>query len=368
MTNNGGTSHLTQQFQIHANQKNGSITTITNTSEAISPANTCDKQLVIEMVSITDQNDKLPLSSIVNTNNHQCTVSPDPRETQDHQFTALPSDATESASTYIESGDRELTFPNLELQCMCSDDNASEISKADPIRSQLSGDDETDIEISYVESVTDVGESIIQTHRCTHCGRGHCCFFLRCCYCTASGLYDTTDLTTDNIANSSAIYENNPCQNESDVNRTENINNVPNHLVLGESVATDTKQNTASKRCVEICKMNSSQPEKKQCCEDVFMGHDNQSTVNKLIASGCHCRWYCIKDCDLNVKSGAGSSDSAGNRAKNTTSTEQGDKARTKLDNSLAVQKPQIVSPFTNEYSLNDENRLRCCRCSKELF
>lgn len=274
---------------------------------------------------------------------------------------------------------------------MCSsDDDASVITKlnVDPsINKRVNVDDNTEIEISDVEAVTEIGESIFENHRCTHCGRGHCCFFLRCCYCTASGgggdssvLNEIDNQTNDvNTTNPMALHENNPCQSECVANRKANSNNIPNELPLGSScMEIGSNQNLASKRCDEICKIIRNQHgtglcsssttttttvlTKRQCCEEAIIDNIDDDKhgckpVTKSIAIGCHCRWYCIQDCDSDAKL----------ISSNVMMKTVGDD-RPKTETTLAVQEPEIVSPITNESPLIDENRLRCCRCSKELF
>lgn len=256
---------------------------------------------------------------------------------------------------------RELNFLNLKLQCMCSDDDESVIGKSniDASRNRIGGDDETEIEISDVEAVTEIGESIFENHRCTHCGRDHCCFFLRCCYCIASSAVSDNDGATDSkpIANAN--------QSESDASSKVNSNNIPNALPLDSCAEIGTSQNLASKLCDEYCKIirnkhrtgecgSTTLLEHRRCCEEAIDGNDKQSTVTESITIGCHCRWYCIQDCDSDAKPIHPTAPVADNRPK--------------CDSTLAVQEPEIVSPIANELPLSDENRLRCCRCSKELI
>lgn len=370
---------------MQSNQKNGSIT-ITTCPTQISVTDTgCDKQTDTETPLDADEKGEPSVGS--------CTVNEKlEKQSAIDRHAGSADDKCQSGTTNTSAGDRdnddsaqdvhfsrELSFRNLKLQCMCSDDDASVKAKAnvDPVSNQTSADDETEIEISEVEAVTEIGESIFENHRCTHCGRDHCCFFLRCCYCTANsglnesgGTIDTNtnaNTTADTITNARAdtLHESNPCQSEFDVNRKVNSNNIPNVLPLDSCTGIGSNQNLASKLCDEYCKIirnkhrtgqcgSTALLAKKQCCEKAIDGNDKHSTVTKSITIGCHCRWYCIQDCDSDAKAIKVAATVADNRPK--------------CDSTLAVQEPEIVSPIVNELPLNDENRLRCCRCSKELI
>ncbi|XP_031630067.1 uncharacterized protein LOC116345119 [Contarinia nasturtii] len=410
-TSNGGTSnHLTHHIQMQPNQKNGSITT-TMCSTQISITDTgCDKLPDIESISVSGEKaNELPEGSIMSEKHNQnentlmdatnCQQTK-PKTDDGSDKDGNGNDDGGNANSGNNEHDRpELNFLNLKLQCMCSStdvggDSGNVIAKpnVNAISNRVSGtiDDETEIEISDVEAVTEIGESIFENHRCTHCGRGHCCFFLRCCYCTANGVFNESDSMAIDAMNTNqmALHENNPCQSECDANRIANSNNISKqHQSIDSSSSSSSfmkigsNQNLASKRCDEICEIIRNQYEtglcntttapltttlttkmfaRKQCCEE-SSGSDNKhcTNVTKSIAIGCHCRWYCIQDCDLDAKSttvvtGEDNVDHH-QRLKTETTT-------------LAVEKPEIVSPITNESPLNDENRLRCCRCSKELF
>lgn len=386
-TSNGGSAHLTQHLQIQSNQKNGSITITTCPTQISVTDIGCDKQADVETPLNSGEKDAQSTGC--------CTVNEKYDQRAIDQHAASADDKCQSSKTNASAGDgdnngstqdghfsRELNFRNLKLQCMCSDDEVTVITKSnvDPTSNQTSADDETEIEISEVEAVTEIGESIFENHRCTHCGRDHCCFFLRCCYCLASsGLKDSAAATmdantnantvTEAIANANAgtLHETNPCQSECDVNRKVNSNNIPNVLPLDSCTGIGSNQNLASKLCDEYCKIIRNTHRtgqcssaaaaliaKKQCCEEAIDGNDKHSTVTKSITIGCHCRWYCIQDCDSDAKAIKPAAAFADNRQK--------------CDSTLAVQEPEIVSPIVNELPLNDENRLRCCRCSKELI
>lgn len=341
---------------------------------------------------------KLPIGSIVNEKHNQTPNASDgcdevtnfksnaPKADDDGGGSGSGDGSGDDGAGSNRSDSRELNFLNLKLQCMCSDDDASVITKSnvDPsISKRQSVDDDTEIEISEVEAVTEIGESIFENHRCTHCGRGHCCFFLRCCYCIASGnvLHESSNNQNNDIneTNAMALHENNPCQSECETaHRKANSNNIPNEIPIGSSCS---KQNLASKRCDEICKIIRNQHgmglcisstaatntattttvlAKKQCCEEANVDNvDKHGCTPKSIAIGCHCRWYCIQDCDSDAKMTTTASINV------LTEVEAVD--RPKTETTLAVQEPEIVSPITNEPPLMDENRLRCCRCSKEL-
>lgn len=376
------------QTQPHQNQINGSIASANCPAQiAINDIGCCDKQLDLGMVSVSGQIEQLPVDSVVNEkhNQNQNRNQREQSHGNDCQL-SMVNVAVDSDSGNANAGGRELNFLNLKLQCMCSGDDSgggaggvgiggggdsSAISNTnfEPITKRNSADDETEIGISDVKAVTEIGESIHQNHRCTHCGRGHCCFFLRCCYCTANAIVQPTDgnIAIDASTNPIAMHDNNPCESEcGNANRTANTksNNIPKDLTLDSCTEIGSNQNLASKRCDEICKIIRSQHgsemcssstmlAKKQCCEDGITtdANDKQCTLAKSIAIGCHCRWYCIQDCSV--------SDAKANAVDN----------RIKGETTLAVQEPEIVSPITNESALNnDENRLRCCRCSKELF
>lgn len=406
-TSNGGTGHLVQ-----ANQ-NGSIAT------AIAPCPTqisitdagCDKQPHLEStISVSGEHSELPVGSIVNEKHNQNASdrgdeinrqSDSSKMEIGHDGDGHDDDGTgegddagngSTGGNSNDSGSRQLNFLNLKLQCMCSDDDASVITKSnvDPLISkQMSVDDDTEIEISEVEAVTEIGESIFENHRstCTHCGRGHCCFFLRCCYCIANGIDALNECGNNQIndvnrtTNSMAMHENNQWPSECVANRKANSNNIP----LGSSSCTEigSNQNLASKRCDEICKISRNQHgsglcsgtatasasasvvlAKKQCCERVNIDNVDDdkhgcTPVTKSIAMGCHCRWYCIRDCDSDSK--------LMTLTTTTTKTKTGDE-RAKTESKLAVQEPEIVSPITSESPFMDETVQRCCRCSKELF
>lgn len=359
---------------------NGAITS-TNCPTHISITDTgCDEPLDVETVLISvgkEENqqqqqqekehaeEKLPLHSIVNEKHHQSQYASDGSGEATCQFSAPKTAGTnDNGDGKNGCNSRELNFLNLRLQCS-DDDHVSVISKSnvDLISNRISAeDDETEIEISDIEAITEIGESIFENHRCTHCGRGHCCFFLRCCYCTSNRATNDSnkmaDANTNPSPNPEALHENNPCRGECDSNRSANSNNIP----LGSCTEIGSKQNLASKRCDEICKLIRNQHRtglcsstkilaKKQCCEEsIIDDNDKHCTVTKLPAIGCHCRWYCIQDCDSDTKTTGAVDD------------------RPKTENTLAIQEPKIVSPIANESPLTDENRLRCCRCSRELF
>lgn len=403
-TSNGGTAHLTQHLQMqmqtqpHSNQINGSIASANCPAQiAITDIGCCDKQLDLGMVSISvsGQKGELPVDSIVNEKHNQSQCQREKTDENDCQLLSMVNVADDIKSSNGGCGTggrgRELNFLNLKLQCMCSDDesgigvgiggdeNVIAKSNVDLISKRTSADDETEIEISDVEAVTEIsGESIYRNHRCTHCGRGHCCFFLKCCYCTASGIVQLPDdnNTIDTSTNPIAMHENNPCESDGDnanrkpnTNTNTNSNNIAKDLTLDSCTEIGSNQNLASKRCDEICKIIRNQHgadvcsstatalATKQCCEDqptTDDGNDKHCSLTKSIAIGCHCRWYCIQDCTNGTVS---------NAIPNTLDS------RTKSETTLAVQEPEIVSPITNESPANnDENRLRCCRCSKELF
>lgn len=385
-TSNGGAPHLTHHLQLqtqtqaHPNQ-NGSIATAAATTQISITDAGCNKQLNID--SISGQNDELPVGSIVNEKNNQSKNRTDRNDEHNGQLPVANAVDTMHADTpNVTPGTsaRELNFLNLRLQCMCSDDDSNVITKRslDPIsKHHMCGDDETEIEISDVEAVTEIGESMFENHRCSHCGRDHCCFFLRCCYCTANDVVpnemNTHTIDGTSATNPSALHENNPCENECDINRKPNTNsnNIPSKdLAMESCTELGSNQNLASRRCDEICKIIRNQhgtglcsSANQQCCEEATGGDDKHCAVTKSVAAGCHCRWYCIQDCDSDAKSGNGSAMNASGAASAIAAVN-----RKRGETNLAVQEPEIVSPITNESPLNEENRLRCCRCSKELF
>lgn len=422
-TSNGGTAHhLAHHLQMQSNQKNSSITTTACPTQISITDTGCDKSPNIESILVSDERaNELPVGSIANEKNNQneyalidatnCQLIKPKADDENDKTDSV--DGGNAGSGNSASDNNELNFVNLKLQCMCSTDDDGDggrgggvdtseggigedasvpaIPNAEAISNRVSGivDDETEIEISDVEAVTEIGESIFENHRCTHCGRGHCCFFLRCCYCTANGIFNESDsMAIDAMSpNAMALHENNPCQSECAANRISNSNNISKqHQSIDSSSCSGnscmkigSNQNLASKRCDEICKLIRNQYEtglcnsttvapatplttmfaEKQCCE---RGNDSCTNITKSTAIGCHCRWYCIQDCDgLDAKStttvsGDGNVDHHHNQRLKTETT------------TLAVERPEIVSPITNESPLNDENRLRCCRCSKELF
>lgn len=276
--------------------------------------------------------------------------------------------------------DCELNFQNLKLQCMCSDVEACTTvrSNLDATSNQPITDDGTEIEISDVEAVTEMGETIFENHRCTHCGQSHCCFFLRCCYCTASGLSNEKNGTADTKKYPEAFGENYQCKNDgnddghSDTNRRPNSSNIANDSLSGSRANICSSQNLAIKHCEEICKIihekhgaglcsSTAQLMKKQCCEEIVGDNYKYCTVIKSISMGCHCRWYCVQESEKGASTSSRITVDAG--TSNTVIDDQ-----QKCESSLAVKETEILSPTSNETPLNFENHLRCCRCSKELF
>lgn len=316
--------------------------------------------------------------------NHNRTNSNEDAAHNDQLVVKNASNANDISDDVPENG--VLNFQNLELKCMCSDGETATVASASGVASLSSApttqgnhkqhtcdaggsgsgggggdDDETDIEISDVEAVTEIEESMLKSHRCSHCGRDHCCFFLRCCYCRRKCITDD-----NSNANVDASNKASSCESDADAHSINTRLPTTTH-------SNQNQKNLASKRCDEICKIIHNESDgigcntmvsaaaaavKQQCC-DGNQTNDEHHTTTKSIAV-CHCRWYCIQDCDLDSKANAMAVASA--------AADDHKKDETTLD----VQKPEIVSPITNESPLNmDENRLRCCRCSKpvsELF
>lgn len=393
-TSNGGSAYITQSVQTHSNQ-NGMVSiasvpptslpsTATITAATITETATTIVPISSVKTSNTDggmvpcQYERFTTGSIINEKqiNHNRTNSNDDTAYNDQLLSENSSNANDMVNV---SEKRELNFQNLELKCMCSDDGeaaeaetvmaavatvaavatttaaaratASGIANLDsePIQGNkhhICGDDETDIEISDVEAVTEIEESMLKSHRCSHCGRDHCCFLLRCCYCKHN------EIGTSN-AEVNALYKTSSCENDFDTHS----NNITSDLPTTDKCThSNQNQNLASKRCDEICKIIHNESGGAKCNTIVAAAAVNQQCCdgNTQTNVACHCRWYCIQDCDLDAKA-------------NTVASIVVDDCK-KDETTLAVQKPEIVSPITNESPLNDENRLRCCRCSKELF
>lgn len=390
-SSNGGAPNLTTHLQFqtqmqttaHPNQ-NGAI--VPTTQISITDVS-CNKSAP-NLDTVSGQNDELDVGNIVNEKH-----IPIPNRTDQFDGNNGPVRNTtcivienDRNETTNETSARELNFRNLKLQCMCSEDECStdaNIGRDAIGMKRLCGDDETEIEISDVEAVTEMSESMFENHRCSHCGRDHCCFFLRCCYCTANakpsdGNIIAIDATVSNSSSSGSItnvavtnpitsHGNKPSELECGANRKSNINNIPKVLPIDCRMSTEMgdNQNLASKRCDEICEIIRNQhgiglcnstvaPSQQRCCEKDINYTDKHCADTNSREVGCHCRWYCIQDCDADLKLAKNNSDHTNNR--------------TKCETSLAVQEPEIVSPITNESPLIEENRLRCCRCSKELF
>lgn len=236
----------------------------------------------------------------------------------------------------------ELNFRNLDLKCMCSGDMGS----ASEHHRHSATIDDADV-ASHETSTTLQPTTTITTddsQRCSHCGRGHCCFFLRCCHCLAN---DGLELAKDDVAvNVSATGP--PDQNAIVCGN----NNGNNKLAVDRNVS--VRSPTASQRCDEICKI--------QCCGDT-----EQIKSSELLGSplgdkkccdpvgsnveACHCQWYCLQECvsDTNVSK------------RPSVSNEH--------TSNLQVTPIEIEEKLMrNDVTADDENQLRCCRCSRELF
>lgn len=363
---NGGTVHFIQTAllttQNQQQQQNGSITSEIPITESHSMQHNddCDEENA-KMVSYSIE--KSNVNCTINEKHNQC----------EHEHTVDSSDTCQMSTNDANDNNRELNFFNLKLQCMCSDEDET-LEKKNDQQSMAANtvDDEKDIEISEIESITKIGESFVENHRCSHCGRGHCCYRdLRCCYCIANNACASSTFSKCNNdgfnanRNVAAAHLNEQTQSDCG-NGSVNSINVSNRN-------TTTTQNLASKRCDEICKnmrnenelKSSSIDETNQCAGDIDVAcssttsvlltekrccGDNNNQSDKSIAGGCHCRWYCVQECDFET-------------AKSTATIES-----KRQESSLQVKALELEVRPAKSDTANDENRLRCCRCSRELF
>lgn len=236
----------------------------------------------------------------------------------------------------------ELDFRNLKLKCMCSDD--MEMAFEHQQQQQSLGIDNVDV-ASHKTSTTSqtMTSATDDSQRCSHCGRGHCCFFLRCCHCLSNDvLYlARNDLAVDVSATGPLDQHPVLCGNN-------NVNN--NKLVVDRNVTV----RSATARCDEVCKIQSCVDNEqikqsgllcpppmaeKRCCVPV------ESEVE-----ACHCQWYCLQECVSDSNLSKQSSES------------------NEHTHNLQVTPVQIDDKRTIVAATDDENQLRCCRCSREIF
>lgn len=269
---------------------------------------------------------------------------------------------------------RELNFLNLKLRCMCSGDDgsgsgnnsASKHHASADDKNDSDNDDKTEIEISDIEAITEIGDSVLGLNRHSqkmHCESGHCCYFMHCCYCLENGLVRSEALCD------TALRE---CSNHQ-----ANSNSLSKISYLSSNCTISANQNLACKRCDEICKSIIKQRNhkheiglcsateasddsecncslkmplaNKQCCDDD--GGDNGAPP---LATSCHCQWRCIENADL---------DKAVDKSA-TNNTNQKDNSGVRASEQFEGG-PSGSSGASN---IDDENRIRCSRCAKELF
>lgn len=381
-TSNGGSAYIMHNVQTHPNQNSLVSTksaTPTPTSTSL-PATEAHTPISPVQTSNTDggamscQYERFTAGNIINEKQINRTNSNDGN-----------GDGTAHNDQLYDAAEKsELSFQNLQLKCMCSSDGGEAANYAKPTegnkRDADGGDDEIDIEISDVEAVTEIAESMLKSHLCSHCGRDHCCFLLRCCFCIANEIGTTFDCdaaaaaATTTTPDADALCKSSSRENDFDTHSNNNItSDLPTTNKYTHSTNPNQNQNLASKRCDEICKIihnasdgdgsgakcNTMVAATQQCCDDGGGGGKRSSsqTNDEYRATVCHCRWYCIQDCDLDAKANTANIATAGTV----------DDCK-KDETTLAVQKPEMLSPITNASPANDENSLRCCRCSKELF
>lgn len=240
---------------------------------------------------------------------------------------------------------RQLSFRNLNLKCMCSGE--CEPASGDQQALATSDGSTANSEIAGTQD----------NQQCSHCGRGHCCFFLRCCHCIANEQSEQNKDVGVNVsvtgADDQALVV---CGN----------NNVNSKVAVDRNASV---RSMASRRCDEICKIRrtalatatttpptdatqgvcetakSTEPcsslSDTKCC-DPITGRDTGK---------CHCRWYCVQECVSDANE-----------------TKQCELVERSTSN-LQVSPIEIEEkPIRKDASADDENRLRCCRCSRELF
>lgn len=297
---NGGFDHF--QLTTMVQRSNGSVT----------------------QISITDE----PITATIDPNDIQ--------KIEPNESKASRASSDDNNQTMNDVTNRDLEFFSLKLQCMCSgseeDSNSPPLERNDGIEEMKPNDvggvaaaadgDET-ATMADVMSCGDDGDGNDIGHQCSHCGRNHCCFYLHCCYCKKHGTLD------------SYIHPSNSnCNNTSNRNvlASERCNEICKKRQLNNQTTTTTNTNIINK-----CECRTKLLTNRKCC-------DNDSDTK------CHCRWYCIQDCDagknrLNVQNleicGA--------------SNQYEDPIRSMSNNAM-------------DQSQLDENRLKCCRCAKELF
>lgn len=233
---------------------------------------------------------------------------------------------------------RQLSFRNLNLKCMCS----GEIEPASGEQQALAVDDATaDNQISDAQSRT-----VDDNQQCSHCGRGHCCFFLRCCHCMAT---EQSEHNKDVGVNVSVTGEDDQspivCGN----------NNVNSKVAVDRNASV---RSIASRRCDEICNIRRTALDAGSFCETAKLAEPCSSLSDTKCcdpidrdAGKCHCRWYCVQEC-----------------VSDTNETKQCESVERSTSN-LQVAPIEIEEKLIRkDASVDDENRLRCCRCSRELF
>lgn len=231
---------------------------------------------------------------------------------------------------------RDLEFFSLKLQCMCSGSEEDSISQNDgmemkPIEVVAAADgDETVQTIETVPTMANV-TTCDDGHQCSHCGRNHCCFFLHCCYCKKHGnldIYIHPSSSNCNNATNQNVLASERCDA---ICKKQQFNNQMSMTMAMTTMTTTTNTN------INECECRAKFLTNQKCC-------DNDSDTK------CHCRWYCIQDCN------------AGNNRLNVQNLE--------LCGASNQYEEPMRSNSTNamDQSMLDENRLKCCRCAKELF
>lgn len=265
----------------------------------------------------------------------------------------------------------ELNFSNLKLRCMCSDD-----------------DDKADIEISDVEAMTEITGDMMfgaQHNQIMHCDRGHCCYFLRCCYCMENNLTHM-----DTVASNATANAHNQCQTKC-VNHKLNSNSVRKKSHLSSNCTLSTKQNLVCKRCDEICKLinrKTSSLDKNEmglctlidasgesecncsskCCDD--NNGKSSSSAPKSIQTTCHCRWLCVQNCDSAITIENSNANNVNQGQTSTSGTSITDaSAGSGGDNgsnaTASQERPPQNSTTASCDIIDEENPMRCSRCAR---
>lgn len=294
MVGNGSGTNVYDNVRKQQNQKNGNFACTTQ----ISITDVCDKLNEIELFPC--QREKQPVSqqqqsSVNDTKNHQNieNVSFGVNNSQSNNQLELNQVRQQQQHT-----NRELNFSDLKLRCMCSSDDGGVIVKANNDNDDNDGN--KTIEISDVEAIIELNESILENYRCINCGR-QCCSFYRCCYCQTIGcgnnIIDSLKPNQCQTKRNHKLYSNRDCISHLSSCTSCNLNlgkycddfsktsgeQEHQHELLCSNVTSDSGNAGGAS--------NLNRPFKSYCDDD-----------DKIIQpNACHCYWQCDKNCDFST-------------------------------------------------------------------